>query len=30
MLDNRPSFFLDIKNMRSNNQHNYNYHTYGS
>ena len=30
MLDNRPSFFLDIKNMRLNNQHNYNYHTYGS
>ena len=30
MLDNRPSFILDIKNMRSNNQHNYNYHTCGS
>ncbi len=25
MLDNCLSFILDIKNMRSNNQHNYNY-----
>lgn len=29
MLDNCLSFILDI-NMRSNNQHNYNYHTCGS
>ena len=30
MLDNCLSFILDIKNMRSNNQHNYNNHTCGS
>lgn len=30
MLDNCLSFILDIKNMRSNNQHNYKYHTCGS
>lgn len=30
MLDNCLSFILDIKNMRSNKQHNYNYHTCGS
>ncbi len=30
MLDYCLSFILDIKNMRSNNQHNYNYNTCGS